>query len=100
MERLIGLLHLCRKAGKLLIGQKAALSFPAAANQPLLLLANDAGSALKRKMAGSETITIDLNSEKIGAIFDREKISVLGIADSGFAAEIKNVLESGKHIVI
>ncbi len=100
MERPVGLLHLCRKAGKLRIGQKAVLSARNGDPQPLILLAADVGSSLKRKLAAFETITVSWSSEKIGDIFGREKVSVLGIADSGFAAEIKNVLKSERLLVI
>ena len=94
MEKLIGLLHLCRKAGKLKIGQKAVLSLHTEDHQTLILMAVDAGSGLKRKLAGRVTLTIGWSSEKIGMVLGREKVSVLGITDGGFAAEIKNIMKS------
>lgn len=100
MERAAGLLHLCRKAGKLRIGQKAVLSALNEDSQPLILLASDVGSSLKRKLAGFETITVNWSSEKMGGVFDREKVSILGIVDCGFAVEIKKVLESDRNLVI
>lgn len=100
MDKLIGLLHLCRKAGKLKIGQKAVLSLHTEGHQPLILMAVDAGSGLKRKLAGCGTLTVGWSSEKMGVILGREKVSVLGITDGGFAAEIKNVMKSERLLVI
>lgn len=100
MERTVGLLHLCRKAGKLRIGQKAVLSSLNEDNRPLILLASDVGSSLKRKLAAFETITVNWSAEKMGGVFDREKVSVLGIADGDFAVEIRKILESERNPVI
>jgi ribosomal protein L7Ae-like RNA K-turn-binding protein len=100
MDKLVGLLHLCRKAGKLKIGQKAVLSAQSLEHLPLILISADAGSALKRKCMTFDTITMDWNSDKMGGIFDRDKVSILGIADAGFAAEIKKILSSGELLAI
>jgi hypothetical protein len=35
-------------------------------------------------------------SEKMGGIFGRERISVIGIMDEDFASEITNLIESEK----
>jgi len=94
MERLIGLLHLCRKAGKLLIGQKAVISMSSRGFQPLILTTLDVGSALKRKLAGYRTITMKWSSDKMGDIFGRDRVSVIGITDEGMASEIINLIKS------
>jgi len=100
MERLIGLLHLCRKAGKLFLGQQAVLSLSSKNRQPLIIMAVDAGLSLKRKLAENSTMTIAWSSGKLGEIFGRERISVFGVADDNFAAEIKNILKSENLLVI
>lgn len=96
MERLIGLLHLCRKAGKLLVGQKAVISISSGGPQPLILTTLDIGAVLKRKLAGYRTITMKWSSEKMGDIFGRDRISVIGITDEGLASEIINLIKSEK----
>jgi len=94
MERLIGLLHLCRKAGKLLVGQKAVISISSRKPQPLILTTLDVGTALKKKLAGYRTITMKWSSDKMGDIFGRDRVSVIGITDEGLASEIINLIES------
>jgi ribosomal protein L7Ae-like RNA K-turn-binding protein len=96
MERLIGILHLCRKAGKLILGQKAVLNHLSRGRQPLILTALDAGAVLRKKLTGYRTITMRWSSDKMGGIFGRERISVIGIMDEDFASEITNLIESEK----
>lgn len=96
MERLIGLLHLCRKAGKLILGQKAVLTILSRGRQPLVLTALDAGAALRKKLTGCRTITMRWPSEKMGDIFGRQRISVIGITDEDFASEITNIIKLEK----
>jgi ribosomal protein L7Ae-like RNA K-turn-binding protein len=100
MERLIGLLHLSRKAGKLLLGQKAVLSLSSKNRQSLIIMAVDTGLSLRKKLAEKSTMTIRLSSDKLGEIFGRDRISVFGIADDNFAAEIKNILKLENLLVI
>jgi ribosomal protein L30E len=96
MERLVGLLHLCRKAGKLILGQKAILTLLSRGSQPLILTAMDAGTALRRKLHGYRTVTVKWSSEKMGDIFGRQRVSVIGITDEDFASEIMNLIKSEK----
>jgi ribosomal protein L7Ae-like RNA K-turn-binding protein len=100
MERLIGLLNLCRKAGKLILGQKAVLSLLSRGGQPLILTARDTGEVLKRKLAGYRTITMKWPSDKLGGIFGRNRISVIGVTDENFASEIMNLIKVEKLSVV
>jgi ribosomal protein L7Ae-like RNA K-turn-binding protein len=100
MEAPFGLLHLCRKAGKLILGQKAVLSHHSGGDMMLILLSADAGSVLKRKFSHCRTLTVGLSSEKLGEIFGRNRLSVLGIADNSFANEIEKLLKNESLLVV
>ena len=92
MERVIGLFHIARKAGKLLMGKTVVLDKLKSERGILVITSRDIGSDLERKLKGTESITIDLSSDQLGEIFNRNKLSVLAISDSGLAANIKNLL--------
>jgi ribosomal protein L7Ae-like RNA K-turn-binding protein len=100
MEAPFGLLHLCRKAGKLALGQKAVLSHHSRRDMMLILLSADAGSALKRKFSHCRTLTVGWSSEQLGEVFGRNKLSVLGITDDGFADEIEKILKNESLLVV
>lgn len=100
MEKLVGLLHLSRKAGKLLLGQKIVFSFAAKGKISLILLASDTGSALKKKLIHDKPVTINWSSDQFGEVFGRNKISVAGIIDSGMAGEIMKIIKSEDLIAV
>lgn len=100
MEKLVGLLHLSRKAGKLLLGQKIVLSFAAKEKISLILIAFDTGSALKKKLIHYKPVTINWSSDQFGEVFRRNKISVAGIIDSGMAGEILKIIKSEDLIAV
>ena len=100
MEKLVGMLHLCRKAGKLHLGQKAVVSLASGNHAPLIILSSDAGYSLKRKFGESRSITLGWSSDKLGEIFGREKLSVLGINDDRFASEIERIVKNMKSAAV
>lgn len=97
MDKVAGLLHLCNKAGKLALGRVAVRQLSGRGELALVLIARDAGNDLRRKFSGIDTITSEWTSDKMGEIFGRTLLSVVGIKDRGFAAEISGLLET-KHI--
>lgn len=93
MDKLAGMLHISRKAGKLLLGKTAVLKQAESDRALFIITSRDAGSDLKRKLTGLNMFGIDLSSDQLGEIFGRDKLSVLAITDSGLAANVKNMLK-------
>ena len=93
MEKLIGLFHISRKAGKLLMGKTVVLDKAKSGGFILIIVSRDAGSDLVRKLDGFDFVSIDLSSDQLGEIFNRNKLSVLAITDSGLAASIRDIME-------
>ncbi len=93
MEKLIGLFHISRKAGKLLMGKTAVLDKAKSAGRILIVVSRDAGSDLIRKLDGFDFVSIDLSSDQLGEIFNRNKLSVLAITDGGLAASIRDMIK-------
>lgn len=89
MPEITGLLNLARKAGNLLIGQYEVLKAIKKNKEVLILISSDAGGAIKRKVNKLETINVTWNSEELGKLFGRSKISILGIDNRNLAREIK-----------
>ncbi len=100
MEKLTGLLHLCKKAGKLIMGQKSVFSCAAKGQLSIIIMACDAGSALKRKFFKFKTIHINWTSDQFGEIFGRNRLSIVGITDPGLAAQVEKIIRSGNFIVL
>lgn len=100
MEKLVGMLHLCRKAGKLHLGQKAVISLSSGDHAPLIILSSDAGYSLKRKIGEGRAITLEWSSDRLGEIFGREKLSILGIDDDRFASEIERIVKNMKSAAV
>ena len=59
MDKLAGILHLCKKAGKLHFGQQAVLSLLDSNKLNLVVMSSDAGRALKRKITGQKILTVE-----------------------------------------
>lgn len=92
MNGLAGMLHLSRKAGKVLLGRTAVLSAAAAEEVVFVLAAGDCGDDLMRKLSRYDVARIVLTSSELGEIFGREKLSLIGITDEGLAAGIMDIL--------
>jgi ribosomal protein L7Ae-like RNA K-turn-binding protein len=95
MDKLAGLLHLCNKAGKLAFGRVAVCSSADRGEVALALITCDCGNDLRRKLSRVDTITSDWTSDKLGEIFERNRLSVVGIKDRGFADEISSLMKTG-----
>lgn len=97
MEKVVGLLHLCNKAGQLVLGRAAVGQLSDKGELALVLVTQDAGKDLRRKLSGIDTMTLDWTSGNLGEVFGRNRLAVLGIKDRGMAAEISRLLET-RHI--
>ncbi len=94
MNDLAGLLHLCKKAGDLILGQKAVLGQVKAGKEMTVLVTSDIGQALKKKLIKLELEYLDWSSDRLGEVFGREKLAVVGITNRSLAMRIKQLLHS------
>jgi len=93
MNGLAGLLHISRKAGKILFGRTAVFARVKSGRDVLVLIASDAGSALTRRLDGPNIMKINMTSAELGEVFAREKLSLVGITDSNLAAAIRRLIK-------
>lgn len=95
-QKLLGLLGLARRAGKLAVGFRAVEQLVRRGEQPLVIVARDAGAAQKGKIAGWEPLRglVDdvLDREQMAQSMGREQLIVVGLADAGFIKGIRREL--------
>ncbi|MGN1030421.1 MAG: L7Ae/L30e/S12e/Gadd45 family ribosomal protein [Butyricicoccaceae bacterium] len=97
-DGILGLLGLCRRAGRLTIGDEAVSDLCRAGQAHLILLSSDAGeSTAKRARKTSEAtgvplIRIEAGREALGAALGRGMCAVCAVSDAGFAAALAKKL--------
>lgn len=104
-DRILSLLGLCRRAGKLIIGAQPVIDSADAGKSELIIFASDfsKGSAKPvvecAKANGVEIITINRNKEQISLAVGR-LCGTASIEDEGFAKKIKelNKFETGGEL--
>ena len=98
-EKLLGLLGLARRAGKLAMGFNAVDQLVKRGQNPLVIVARDAGPSQKNKFLGWKPVRgfvgDVLNAEEMARVLGREKLVVVGLSDSGFIKGIQKVLQNG-----
>lgn len=91
-NELLGLLGLCKKAGKLLLGEDESANAALAHKARLILIAADTAgnTAAKARRAADEgnapCFQVDLTKAQLGQAAGRAQCAVLAITDVGFAA--------------
>ncbi len=94
-EKLLSLLGIARRAGKLSPGFDAAAESIKDGNSALLLLACDlsersAGAiGQKAAQAGVEAVTVDATMEQLGNAIGKKQTGIISVNDSGFAGKMK-----------
>ena len=97
IEKLMGLLGLARRAGKLAVGFSAVEKMVRHGQRPLVILASDAGASQKNKVLGwkrddpkgpRDVWTDVMDSERMARALGREKLVVLGVSEPGFVRGI------------
>ncbi len=92
MHDILGLLGLCFRAGKLVCGDDATADTVSAGEARLLLLAEDAGAGICRRVAyhrqtcGVPVIRMTCSAAEMGQALGRRPTAVCCITDAGFAA--------------
>lgn len=94
-EKLLGLLGLARRAGKLVMGTSAVDKMVHRGENPLVVVASDAGASLKSKVDRWDPIrgVVDgvVTSADLARAFGRDKLAVVAVADSGFVKGIRKL---------
>jgi len=94
-ERLLGLLGLARRAGKLAMGISAVEQSVRRGEKPLIIVARDMGAAQKGKVVRLEPVRGLVDDVVVGAdlaaALGREKLTVVSVADMGFVKGIEKL---------
>jgi hypothetical protein len=87
-DKLLNLLGLARRAGRLAVGFSAVEKLVRRGERPLVIVAKDIGSSQRAKVARWEPVAgfVDdiLTSDDLAARLGREKLVVVGVSDPGF----------------
>ena len=93
-EKLLGLLGLARRAGKLAIGFHAVEKLVRRGEKPLVIVARDIGPSQRKKVLGWNPVRAFINDELTGEemaqALGREKLVVVGLSDPGFIKGIQS----------
>lgn len=99
-EKLLGLLGLARRAGKLAVGFRAVEQLVRRGDKPLVIVARDAGTAQKGKISGWSPLRglVDdvLDRGPLAQAMGRDQLVVVGLTDAGFIKGIRRELEESE----
>jgi ribosomal protein L7Ae-like RNA K-turn-binding protein len=94
-RRLGGLLGLARKAGKLALGASAVEQLVERGERPVVVLATDAGQALRRRIDRLAPVrgklADQISRSELAAACGRRDLAVVAVADRGFARGILQI---------
>lgn len=97
IKKLLALLGLARRAGRLAIGFSAVEQLVRKPSKVLVITASDMGASQKSKVQRFENLAglIDdaLTSEELADAFGRDKLAIIGLSDSGFVKGIKKLID-------
>lgn len=97
-EKLLGLLGLARRAGKLAMGISAVEKMVRRGENPVVVTARDMGPSQRSKVDRWEPLRgiVDdiVTAEELAGALGREKLAVVAVADIGFA---KGILKIGQR---
>ncbi len=100
-QKLLGLLGLARRAGKLAVGFTAVETIVRRGEAPLVITASDMGASQKGKVSRWEplrgTLSDVLTGEQLAQAMGREKLSVVGVSDAGFVKGIQKLVAGGSE---
>ena len=93
--KLLGLLGLAQRAGKLALGGRAVTRLVRKRRMPLVIIARDVGPAQRRKWLTLEPVRgflLDaVSCEELARALGRNRLAVLAIDDEGFVAGIEKL---------
>jgi ribosomal protein L7Ae-like RNA K-turn-binding protein len=90
--KLLGLLGLAMRAGKLALGDSAVRNLVRRGRRPLVIIARDAGSGQRERLQRLEPVRGILANavgrEELARALGRRQLSVVALSDPGFVAGI------------
>ena len=93
--KLLGLLGLAHRAGKLALGASSVERLVRKRQKPLVIIASDAGHAQRRKMFALTPVrgfvVNGVDGEGLARALGRKKLVVVAVADAGFVAGINKL---------
>ncbi len=97
-DKLLGLLGLANRAGRLGIGFTQVDKMVRRGENPLVIMSDGIGASQKNRMERWEptrgTVKGILTGEEMAQAMGREKLAVLGVSDSGFVKGIMKIVNS------
>jgi ribosomal protein L7Ae-like RNA K-turn-binding protein len=94
-ERLLGLLGLARRAGKLAVGATAVEKLVRSGARPVVIVARDAGPGLRTRVARLQPVrrVLDdvLDGGQLARSQGRSELAVVAVADAGFVKGIEKL---------
>ena len=92
VNKLLNLLGLARRSGRLAVGFRAVETMVRRGERPLVIVAKDIGAAQKSRVLRWQPVagfvTDVLMGEEMAQRLGRDKLVVVGVSDSGFIAGI------------
>ncbi len=101
-QRILGILGLSRKAGKLILGFDMTVEAMQKGTAASVLLSGDCSERTARNIkriaeeTGTEVLILPLTIDEIGFAVAK-RAGVLAVCDSGFTKKIKELLDDGAH---
>lgn len=93
--RLLALLGLAMRAGKLLVGYSAVEQAVHRGKEPLVVLATDMGASQRTRALRLEPVkgfvTGSVTGADLAAALGRNKLVIVGVSDPGFVAGIRKL---------
>ena len=93
--KLLGLLGLARRAGKLAVGVSAVEKMVHRGENPVVIVAADAGASLRSKVARwqpvRDVVEGAVTTADLARALGRDKVAVVAVAESGFVKGIRKL---------
>lgn len=102
MDKVLSLLGLAKKAGRLAPGEEAASAAARGHGARLMLLAEDAAEHTKRRMrssaerGGCPLLTLPADKETLGRALGQGSCAALAVTDAGFAAAVMKKIDAAR----
>ena len=101
MDKALGFLGICRRAGKLLIGEDGVSGAARSGEARLLMTASDTASNTRKK-AGNlgrwykiPVVTLPWDKDTLGELLDKRVCAILALTDKGLASAFLEKLAAG-----
>lgn len=98
-ERLLGLLGLACRAGRLALGAHAVTAMVNEGRRPLVILARDAGAAqaqrLRRLSPVRRLLADAVDRAELARALGRRELAVVAVADADFVRGIERIVDGG-----